>query len=650
MTIDDILKKNSINIEEWKYEVGAFSLSPKGLEAQAPVLSIKIDDLLETEKALKKYAKEAKKRVKDLIDMQDYFASLISLSAYRTLFPAEKEEIIKELAHGDNIANNLAWTEAMLASGIPSTLDSFSAISKFGEYYDGMFAGEEDEIEIISITENYYKKYRDEISAFIHPLKSKIIKETGRMLILDNEPDLFAYFLATRPEFKKDVIKSLNPAGIDDRISIEGLKSAYRKLVKQIAREEKEYEEDMEEDEATDPFDNFKAWLKKHPRFKEELYKKDQPTIKLAEEIGVKYDHFMNLSDYKIVQSAIDTLSKNSALKGSGAYQKALEAIRARGWKNFEDISEEQIKIYSDELAEDLLQATKVKGKSSQELKFLVDHLNSAWKASPESPVSFRYASRTVKDMDLGDLCGDCTQRGGINSDKVEGWISDSMTQFLSMFYDGKFMGRMNLVLTQDKNRKPLLLIDAIEFVPQANEQEKYSQTAKECLKQGISMVQNIAKKIGVSEIAAHRFSNSKNLDYELDKLGFKDDRYSFSLIRGQPFENITGRNNVKYMLQTKEMNSDDLKEGQIRALEVFINTEYTKYDEEREKFKKQIVEEKFYEAAKDIIEYKPIGSRRSFINRIFDEDASKVEEGLKMLYGSEKTNKRTGINLVKIL
>jgi len=67
--------------------------------------------------------------------------------------------------------------------------------------------------------------------------------------------------------------------------------------------------------------------------------------------------------------------------------------------------------------------------------------------------VSFRYASRDEEDLKIGELCGDCTARSGMNDDKPEGWLADVNTQILKLFYHDKFIGRFNLVLVEKKIR-----------------------------------------------------------------------------------------------------------------------------------------------------------------------------------------------------
>lgn len=124
-----------------------------------------------------------------------------------------------------------------------------------------------------------------------------------------------------------------------------------------------------------------------------------------------------------------------------------------------------------------------------------------------EKETSVRYIRRTIKDMRLGDKCGDCTARGSINYENSFNWLINPAYQILQMQEAGQFMGRMNLALAEVGGRDALF-IDALEFHPQACEGGPYNARAQRAFEYGLQFVQRLAAR-EQRRLYAVAFSNS---------------------------------------------------------------------------------------------------------------------------------------------
>jgi hypothetical protein len=418
----------------------------------------------------------------------------------------------------------------------------------------------------------------------------------------------------------------------------------------------------IKENLSKDDFDKFEQLIfrtgpensqnSKQKKLKRVIYKNDKPTIDYANSLGINFKSFINLIEPELVYETTIILKDDAELKKKAVYASINEGLKDLDLK-LACIKPEDSEVYADEIADIIYAAIdkyKLNGKFA---KFKEAYETTKKKGN----ISFALASRDDFDRKLGDLCGDCTAKNGINADKVDSWIADVNTQFLKLFYDGKFIGRFNVVLVE-ANEKPALLIDAVEFVPQAREVDKYSQRAREAFKAGIEKVIELSERMNVPQVMMYTFSNSSGVEAEAKKIGYSEmQRYDIKLIRKTPPQKvINSEEEVSYFLQTRQTEGDTITRRQVQTFEWYINKEFSKDPERKSKLKKLIAEENFKEASKNIINYDENERLHPMLSNIFktpiyehyaNDITGIVYDALQILYGTESNT--TGVPLTKI-
>ncbi len=121
--------------------------------------------------------------------------------------------------------------------------------------------------------------------------------------------------------------------------------------------------------------------------------------------------------------------------------------------------------------------------------------------------VVLRYVARTLGDLELGSDCGDCTAVGSINFGRSSTWLYNPHYQILTFSKGKRFLGKMHLSLA-DLNHRPIVLIDALEFNPQAHEGLPYHEDAREAFDSALEFVKKFAQSEG-RDLVALTASNS---------------------------------------------------------------------------------------------------------------------------------------------
>ncbi|MBM3232070.1 hypothetical protein FJZ21_01685 [Candidatus Pacearchaeota archaeon] len=387
--------------------------------------------------------------------------------------------------------------------------------------------------------------------------------------------------------------------------------------------------------------------LAKHGNLKRVIYKRDRDTISHLESLGVNYTPFSNLSDPQIVASAVDKLN---AEKADPFYGVAVQILRQKGIE-LTTLSTEDVRVYSDEVALGIDEAIKKRPSAANKFADLEDHVKSAFS---RGNVSFRYSTRSDEDRKLGDKCGDCTAKGGLNADKVDSWLADSLYQQMSLFYGTKFMGRMNLAVVQSSD-KPMVLIDAIEFIPQAREVDKYSEMARTALKEGIEKVKQIADSMGINQIAAYTFSNSEELTDALEEVGYSSERrHNISSLRQKSIQEAMGvERGIPYFLQAMERSGEGFERSitdmeKMRKFESILNEGILKDEAKKNQLANLVRSGDMNTAASAIVQYDLlIGD--SFLYRTLGMGQEEVSKGLRFLYGQTSLTDKSRVKLTTI-
>jgi hypothetical protein len=121
--------------------------------------------------------------------------------------------------------------------------------------------------------------------------------------------------------------------------------------------------------------------------------------------------------------------------------------------------------------------------------------------------VTLRYMKREVADLSLGDKCGDCTAKGSVNFGNSVTWLVNPAYQILKMSKEGRFIGKINFTIG-NLDGKDAIIIDALEFNPQAQKDKPYYEDGKECLNTALEFLRGLAKREN-RELFALATSNS---------------------------------------------------------------------------------------------------------------------------------------------
>ena len=400
-----------------------------------------------------------------------------------------------------------------------------------------------------------------------------------------------------------------------------------------------------QENEKIDMPKTLDSLLKTEGDIKRRIYDNDKETINHMQSLGVDFDWFVNLTDQMTVRRSIERLLENKELAERPGYKHIANNVRSRFNLSVEDLDEETIKIYSDEVALIFEEAFEKDDKLKQRLQFLDDHIQQSFY---DGKVSFRLASRDKEDLKLGDKCGDCTAKDGVNNHWIKAWIADVNTQFLKLYYEKSFIGRKNLVLAESENR-PMLLIDAIEFIPQAREHEEYDARARTAFEAGLRKVKDIAHRINVENVFAYSFSNSSDVEDLIESMGYHQERVNFRLVRRKPLHKVLDVNEeINYNLQTRE-ESEDLTQQQLRNFEIFMNRVYLADNERKDRFNKLAEKDEVFKATSEICAELE-EHMRDLEYDIFPPSQDDVSYALDFLYGKDKGNGRQGILLYRIV
>jgi HEAT repeat protein len=107
--------------------------------------------------------------------------------------------------------------------------------------------------------------------------------------------------------------------------------------------------------------------------------------------------------------------------------------------------------------------------------------------------VQLRYVRREMADLSLGDKCGDCTAKGSVNFGNSVTWLASPAYQILKMSKGKRFIGKINFTLGTLAGQDALI-IDALEFNPQAQKGKPYYEDALESLDVALSFMRNLAR------------------------------------------------------------------------------------------------------------------------------------------------------------
>jgi len=209
-------------------------------------------------------------------------------------------------------------------------------------------------------------------------------------------------------------------------------------------------------------------------------------------------------------------------------------------------LGEAQFTYYADEILDIVTQVVRnSKLKDDKELSGLLSKIKYG------DDVKLRYIKRERSDLTLGDKCGDCTATGSIHFGDSVMWFVNPAYQILKMSKGRRFIGKINFTLGT-LGKKDAMIIDALEFNPQAQEGKPYYNDGLECFDAALEFLRDLAK-MEKRELFALTSSNSSGAVEMLRKIELK---------RAMNLEEETVKN-LEYPLSrlTLLMPSDDIKQ-----------------------------------------------------------------------------------------
>jgi len=176
-------------------------------------------------------------------------------------------------------------------------------------------------------------------------------------------------------------------------------------------------------------------------------------------------------------------------------------------------LEEHHFRYYADEIIDSIVQvAVNTKLKDDPEFQEIVSRFRYA------SDVKLRYARRCEADLSLGDKCGDCTAKGSVNFSNSLTWFSNPAYNILIMQRNGRFIGKVNIALSS-MDGEDAIIVDALEFNPQAKKGNPYYEDGEECLQEALAFLRDLSSKEKRALIAV-TISNSSGAIDTLRKFG----------------------------------------------------------------------------------------------------------------------------------
>ncbi len=170
--------------------------------------------------------------------------------------------------------------------------------------------------------------------------------------------------------------------------------------------------------------------------------------------------------------------------------------------------------FYADEILDAVFQVSQMKQlKDDPGLSAVLSQ------AKYSNGVKFRFARREKSDLSLGDKCGDCTAKGSVNFGNSVTWLINPAYNIIKMSSGKHFIGKMNITLGTIAGGEAVI-IDALEFNPQAAEGKPLYDEAVNCFEEAISFLKQLAESQNRS-LFALTFSNSSGAQMLLRKKGF---------------------------------------------------------------------------------------------------------------------------------
>lgn len=250
--------------------------------------------------------------------------------------------------------------------------------------------------------------------------------------------------------------------------------------------------------------------------------------------MAVRYFSYMQTNDQKAIVSAIDkdpnfkrTLFSKASLVGElRTPQRWLtiyspEKVRAHLLAQFENA---QLKGRVSRALKQRLGKSWADIEADPEfLRYYADEVYDVFtqeggKALREEAFKIRFFRRQLAELKLGDRCGDCTSVGSVNFARSATWFYNPGYQILTFSKGSRFLGKVGLALV-DIDAEPSILIDALEFNPQALPGKPYYNDEKAALDFTLAFIIELAKEEHRSLFALAR-SNSTEANSILKQRG----------------------------------------------------------------------------------------------------------------------------------
>ena len=207
---------------------------------------------------------------------------------------------------------------------------------------------------------------------------------------------------------------------------------------------------------------------------------------------------WITVNDPEITKEAVRILIGRLGPKIQKLDSLLFNSICART-KQLEDT---HFRFYADEIIDAVFQLSGMK-----ELAHCTEFTSVLAKAKYSNGTKLRFARREKSDLSLGDKCGDCTAKGSINFANSITWYVNPAYNVLKMSQGRHFIGKINFTLGKIAGEEAVI-IDALEFNPQAKEGKPLHDEALECFETAINFLRELAARQNRA-LFALTFSNS---------------------------------------------------------------------------------------------------------------------------------------------
>ena len=215
---------------------------------------------------------------------------------------------------------------------------------------------------------------------------------------------------------------------------------------------------------------------------KREVYEKSEEFRQKCSEKGISIDAFLSMNDSaKVKRLLLLVLEKDGQTADNINSRLNHMGVRA-DVRSIDNIS---LKVYADEIADAIYRTVSKKSRLREDAQIAAAMGEMGFFQDKKGP-KLRFSPRDMDELRLGDRCGDCTAKGGINQGAPTAWLLNQGYIIAKVFTStGRFAGKLNFIFGQ-VNEKGAIIVDAMEFDPATELDKDFDKDAREAVLFGL--------------------------------------------------------------------------------------------------------------------------------------------------------------------